>query len=98
LKVTVHPDETPSGKKTKEQNDLANARKAAITSFFLSKNVTSSMMTVDINNAVPPGKYERTLTDTPDATKKKKGKSKAAAPASKKVLVPQYAEIVMQRS
>lgn len=98
LKVTVHPDENPVGKKAKDQNDLASARKAAITSFFLSKNVTTSSLTVDISNSVPPGKYERTLADMPEATgKKKKGKSKPAA-AAKKVLVPQYAEIVMQRS
>jgi hypothetical protein len=96
LKVTVFPDEAPSGKKAKEQNDLAGARKAAITSFFLSKNITTSSLSVEINTKVPPGKYERTLADVPETTKKKKGKSKPPAP--KKVLVPQYAEIVMQRS
>jgi hypothetical protein len=100
LIITVYPDETPAGKNAAKQNDLAAARKAAISTYLLSKNISN--YTININTSVPPGKYERTLvmTEEPAATGKKK-KSKKAAPAksvSKKVMVPQYAEFVMRQS
>jgi len=100
LKCTVYPDATPSGKSAAAQTDLANSRKSALTSFFMSKNLSSSSFTIDINNSLPAGKYERMITDTPEepaATKGKKKKAKAAKPVTKKVMVPQYAEIMMTK-
>jgi hypothetical protein len=99
LKCSVYPDATPSGKSAAAQTDLANSRKSALTSFFMSKNLSSSSFSIDINNSLPPGKYERTITETPEetATKGKKKKAKAAKPVTKKVMVPQYAEIMMTK-
>ena len=98
LAITVYPDETPAGKNAARQNDLANARKAAISSFMLSKNISN--FSININTAVPTGRYERTIVITDDAAatgKKKKAKKAAAAKSvSKKVMVPQYAEFVMR--
>lgn len=99
LAITVYPDEAPMGKSAAKQNDLANSRKAAITTFMLSKNISN--YTVTINNSVPPGRYERTLVMTEEPTTSKKKSKKKAAPAksvSKKVMVPQYAEFVMRQA
>ena len=99
LAITVYPDEVPAGKNAAKQNDLANSRKAAISSFMLSKNISN--FSININTSVPQGKYERTLvtTEEPAATgKKKKAKKAAAKSTSKKVMVPQYAEFVMRSS
>jgi hypothetical protein len=98
LRCTVYPDATPSGKNAATQNDLASARKTALTSYFMSKNLSASNFSIDINNSLPAGKFERTITETPEetTTKGKKKKSKTAAkPVTKKVMVPQYAEIMM---
>ena len=100
IKCTVYPDATPTGKSAATQTDLANSRKSALTSFFMSKNLSSSSFSIDINNSLPPGKYERTITETPEATTtkgKKSKKTKAAKPVTKKVMVPQYADIMMTR-
>ena len=101
LSATVYPDEAPSGKKAAIQNGLAESRKAALLSFFLSKNISQSNVTIEISQNVPAnGSFERIVTaDQPAATKsKKKKKTPAPTPgvAGKKVMVPQYAEIVMQ--
>lgn len=100
LKCTVYPDATPSGKSATIQTELANSRKTALTSFFMSKNLSSSSFSIDISNALPPGKYERTITETPEAVAakgKKAKKAKAVKPVTKKVMVPQYAEIMMTK-
>jgi hypothetical protein len=98
LMITVYPDENPVGKNAAKQNDLANSRKAAITTFLLSKNISN--FSININNSVPPGKYERTITVTEETStkKKKKAKKTTTKSVSKKVMVPQYAEFVMRSS
>lgn len=97
LNITVYPDENPAGKNAAKQTDLANSRKAAINTFLLSKNISN--YSLNVNNSVPPGKYERTITVTEEvAAKKKKAKKAAAKTSSKKVMVPQYAEFVMRSS
>ncbi len=100
LRCTVYPDATPSGKSATAQTELANSRKSALTSFFMSKNLSGSNFSIDIINTLPPGKFERMITETPEepaAKGKKKKKAKAAKPVTKKAMVPQYAEIVMTR-
>jgi hypothetical protein len=100
VSATVYPDETPSGKKAAAQNSLAASRKASLLAFFLSKNISSANVTIEISNNVPSsGSFERIVTTDAVATKsKKKKKVPVPAPgvAGKKVMVPQYAEIVMQ--
>jgi len=95
LAITVYPDETPAGKNAAKQNDLANSRKAAISTFLLSKNISN--FAININTSVPTGKYERTIVVTEEAASSKKKKAKKPAKSvSKKVMVPQYAEFVMR--
>jgi hypothetical protein len=98
VSVTVYPDEAASGKKAAVQNSLADSRKAALLSFFLSKNIPQANVTIEISQNVPTnGSFERTVTTDPPATKgKKKKKAPAATASAKKVMVPQYAELVMQ--
>jgi hypothetical protein len=98
LSATVYPDEAPSGKKAAVQNGLAESRKAALLSFFLSKNISPSNVTIEISQNVPTnGSFERMVTaDQPAAKGKKKKKAPAPTASAKKVMVPQYAEIVMQ--
>lgn len=94
LRITVYPDEAPTGKNAAKQNDLASARKAAITTFLLSKNISN--YTININNVVPQGRFERTIVVAGDqSTGKKKKSKKPAKTVTKTVLVPQYAEFVM---
>jgi len=98
ISATVYPDEMPSGKKAAVQNSLADSRKSALMSFFLSKNIDASHVLVEINTSVPAtGVFERTIIPDPPATKgKKKKKAPAAATTGKKVMIPQYAVITMQ--
>lgn len=101
LSATVYPDETPAGKKASVQNGLAASRKSALLSFFQSKNIPTSNISIEINTNVPSnGSFERMVTssDEPVAKGKKKKKTPPATAASKKVMVPQYAQIVMQVS
>ena len=95
---TVYPDEIASGKKAALQNSLAASRKSAIMAFFLSKNIPASNISIEISNVVPSnGSFERIVTaDAPVAKGKKKKKASTGAVTGKKVMVPQYAEIVMQ--
>lgn len=98
LKCTVYPDATPTGKSAANQTELANSRKSALTTFFMSKNLSSTNFTIEINNTVPIGKFERMITESPEepvSKGKKKKKSKSSKPVTKKAMVPQYAEIVM---
>ena len=98
LKITAYPDESPTGKKASAQTGLANSRKSALTSFFLTHGVTASSFSCDVNNNQPTtASFERMVTAEPadGSGKKKKGKGKTPTGAVKK-MVPQYAEIVMQ--
>jgi hypothetical protein len=96
LKITVYPDETPSGKKAAAQMSLANSRKSALTTFFLTHNISASSFTCDVSPTAPTGgaSFERVITAEPETGKKKKAKTKPAA--AKNTRVSQYAEIVMQ--
>ena len=99
--VTVYPDESAPAKKGAMQNSIAESRKSALLSFFLAKNIPSSNVAIEISQNVPSGgSFERTVTADSPAAKGKKKKKAPATPAasSKKVMVPQYAEIVMQMS
>jgi len=98
LSATVYPDETPAGKKAAAQNTLAQSRKSALMSFFLTKNISSSNVMIEISANVPSGgSFERMVSAEAPAAKGKKTKKKApAAAAGKKVMVPQYAQITMQ--
>ena len=97
VSATVYPDESPMGKKAAAQNGLAASRKSALMSYFSSKNIPSSNVTIEISNNVPAsGSFERIVT-TDAAPVKSKKKKKAPAPGvmGKKMMVPQYAVIVM---
>ena len=97
LSITVYPDEIPNGKKATIQNGIAASRKSALISFFLSKNVPTSSVSIEISNTVPmSGKFQRTITEDPAPVKGKKKKKAPAIAITKNIMVPQYAEITMQ--
>ncbi len=97
VSITVYPDESPMGKKAAVQNGLAASRKSAMMAFFSSKNISSSNISVEVSNSVPTnGSFERMVTmDVPVVKTKKKKKAPAPGVAAKKMMVPQYAVIVM---
>lgn len=99
LKVTVYPDMAASGKAATAQDELATARKNAISGYFLGKGLSSSNVTVATSTAFGPGKFERMVTmDEPAPAKGKKApkKKKGKAPAPVKMKVPQTADVVME--
>ena len=99
LNGTVYPDESPSGKKAAAQNGLAASRKSTLISFFQSKNISPSNISIAISTDVPTGgSFERTISvdAAAPAKGKKKKKAPAAASAMKKVMIPQDAVLVMQ--
>ncbi|MDP4219846.1 MAG: carboxypeptidase-like regulatory domain-containing protein [Bacteroidota bacterium] len=95
---TVYPDETPAGKKASAQNSLAASRRTALIAFFSSKNIPASNISIEVSTNVPGnGAFERTATAEQPATKgKKKKKGAATTVSTKKIMVPQYAQIIMQ--
>jgi hypothetical protein len=95
---TVYPDETPTGKRAKEQNALAASRKSALVAFFAAKNISPSSISIDISTSVPAnGTFERMISvDQSSSTKSKKKKKAPATSALKKIMVPQYAQLTMQ--
>jgi hypothetical protein len=98
LRVTVFPDQTPSGANANKQNDLAEARKSAITSYFASKNLSGGSFNVTINNSPGPGKFERMITETVETPPKKKTGKPTVKTTTRKALVPQYIEVVLSKS
>lgn len=99
LAVTVYPDMSTTGKAGAAQTDLANARKNAISGYFLGKGLNSSSVSVTTSTAFGPGKFERMVTmddPAPPAKGKKAPKKKAKTTAPVKMKVPQNADIVMK--
>ncbi|MEP7234148.1 MAG: carboxypeptidase-like regulatory domain-containing protein [Ignavibacteriota bacterium] len=96
VNITVYPDEAATGKKAAMESTLAEARKSAMMTFFLSKNISSSNVSIEVSQSVPShGTFERMISQEAPAVKGKK-KKKAPATTAKKVMVPQNAEVTMK--